>query len=583
MRFPTATGAQVRQEVTRQLTRIPSARPRFWAAVLLLSVGALASMAVPLLLGRVVDVVLAGGPDVVTRILWIGLGVSVAAVVSAGLNAVGFYLLSTVAERAIGNLREDMVDTALHLPTHRVEEAGSGDLLSRSTDDVAELSSSISQTLPDITSAIFVLGATAVALVGLDPYYAVIPLLAGPAYALSFRQYLRSAPQRYANERASMAERARGVLESIHGLETLHAFGREDRAQERIGESSWRVVTNGYAARRTMMVTQLQMTIIEAGMLIAGLIMSYLAVRGGQLTIGQVTGAMMIIIRIRRPMMGIIHTLDTVNSGYASLARIVGVVYNPPARVPDCGAPPPAGRAELRDVWFGYGDSPAVRDISFSLEPGQRIALVGASGAGKSTVAALLAGLRVPDEGLVLIDETVVTDLSDSERVARLALVSQEVHVFSGTLRDDMTIAKPDATDEELRAALAAVGADWFDSLADGLDTEVGSRGLRLEPVQAQQLALARIELLDPAIVIMDEATAEAGSAGAGALEDAARAVTSGRSSVVIAHRLDQAAEADQILVMDAGEIIERGTHEELLAHGGRYAELWGAWSRGRV
>ena len=583
MRFPTATGSEVRQEVSRQLSRIPQARGRFWASVVVLSIGALGSMAVPILLGRVVDVVLAGGADMVTRILWIGAGVSIAAVVSAGLNAVGFYLLSTVAERAIGNLREDMVDTALHLPTHRVEEAGSGDLLSRSTDDVAELSSSISQTLPDVTSAIFVLGATAIALIGLDPYYAVIPLLAGPAYFLSFRQYLKSAPERYANERASMAERARRMLESIHGLETLHAFSREDRAQERIGESSWRVVENGYRARRTMMVTQVQMTIIEAGMLIVGLVMSYLAVRGGQLTIGQVTGAMMIIIRIRRPMMGIIHTLDTVNSGYASLARIVGVVHNPPARVPDCDAPAPAGRAELRDVWFRYGDDWAVRNINFTLQPGKKVALVGASGAGKSTVAALLAGLRVPDEGLVLIDDTPVTALSDSERVARLALVSQEVHVFSGTLREDLTIAKPNATDAELEQALADVGADWFETLSDGLDTTVGSRGMRLEPVQAQQLALARIHLLDPAIVLMDEATAEAGSAGAGALEDAARVVTSGRSSVVIAHRLDQAAEADLILVMDAGEIVERGTHAELLDHGGRYAQLWSAWSRGRA
>lgn len=579
MRFPTATGADVRREVSRQLSELPQARARFWAAVLVLSLGAAASMAVPLLLGRVVDVVLEGSGS----ILWLGIAVSVAAAASAALNALGFYILSTVAERAIANLREDMVDTALHLPTHRVEEAGSGDLLSRSTDDVAELSSSISEALPAVTSAVFVLVATAITLVGLDPYYLVVPLIAAPAYYLSFRQYLKSAPERYAKERASMAERATRVLESIQGLETLHAFRREAKAQERIGEASYRVVENGYAARRTMMVTQAQMAAIEAAMLIAGLIMSYLAVRNGQLTMGEVTGAMMIIIRIKRPMMGIIHTLDTVNSGYASLARIVGVVHNPPPRVPDSGAPPPRGDADLRDVNFAYDGGWAVRDITFHVAPGEKVALVGASGAGKSTVAALLAGLRVPDSGHVLIDATPVTTLSDSERVARLALVSQDVHVFSGTLREDMSVAKPGASDTELRAALDAVGADWFADLPDGLDTVVGSRGQRLDPVQAQQLALARIFLMDPAIVVMDEATAEAGSAGAGELEHAARAITDGRSSVVIAHRLDQAADADLILVMDAGRIVERGTHEELLGLGGRYAKLWGAWSRGRV
>lgn len=578
MRFPTATGAEVRQEVSRQLRDLPQARLRFWLSVVVLSLGAAASMAVPILLGRVVDVVLEGG----TGILQIGVLVSLAAVASAALNAAGFYILSTVAERAIANLREDMVDTALHLPTHRVEEAGSGDLLSRATDDVAELSSSISEALPAVTSAAFVLVATAITLVGLDPYYLVVPLIAAPAYYLSFRQYLQSAPERYAKERASMAERATRVLESIHGLETLHAYRREAQAQERIGEASYRVVENGYSARRTMMVTQAQMAAIEAAMLIAGLVMSYLAVRNGQLTIGEVTGAMMIIIRIKRPMMGIIHTLDTVNSGYASLARIVGVVHNPPPRVPDSGAPAPRGEATLDDVWFSYDGGWAVRDINFRVASGNKVALVGASGAGKSTVAALLAGLRVPDQGEVRIDGEVVTRLSDSERVARLALVSQDVHVFSGTLREDMTVAKPDARDEELSAALDAVGAGWFADLPDGLDTVVGSRGERLDPVQAQQLALARIYLMDPAIVVMDEATAEAGSAGAGELELAASAITVGRSSVVIAHRLDQAADADLILVMDAGEIVERGTHEELLAHGGRYAKLWGAWSRGR-
>ncbi|UIZ92778.1 ABC transporter ATP-binding protein [Corynebacterium sp. CNCTC7651] len=581
MRFPTATGAEVRHEISRQLRGLPQARSRFWLSVLVLSLGAAASMAVPLLLGRVVDVVLDGG-DVVGRILWIGIAVSLAAIASAALNAAGFYILSTVAERAIANLREDMVDTALHLPTHRVEEAGSGDLLSRSTDDVAELSSSISDALPAVTSAVFVLIATAITLVGLDPYYLVVPLFAAPAYYLSFRQYLKSAPERYAKERASMAERATRVLESIHGLETLHAFQREDRAQASIGDASYRVVENGYSARSTMMVTQAQMAAIELGMLVAGLAMSYLAVRGGQLTIGEVTGAMMIIIRIKRPMMGIIHTLDTLNSGYASLARIVGVVHNPPPRVPDCGAPPPQGRIDLEDVWFSYDGNWAVRDIDLRVAPGEKVALVGASGAGKSTVAALIAGLRVPDSGLVLIDGTEVTQLSDSERVARLALVSQDVHVFSGTLREDMTVAKPDASDDELCEALDAVGAEWYREFPDGLDTVVGSRGERLDPVQAQQLALARVFLMDPAIVVMDEATAEAGSAGAGALEDAASVITDGRSSVVIAHRLDQAADADLILVMDAGEIVERGTHEELLAVGGRYAKLWGAWSRGR-
>ena len=210
------------------------------------------------------------------------------------------------------------------------------------------------------------------------------------------------------------------------------------------------------------------------------------------------------------------------------------------------------------------------------------MAIVGASGAGKTTLAALAAGLRVPDSGEILVDATEVARLSDRERAGRLAMISQDVYVFSGTLRDDLTLARPDASDEELLAALRTVQADWMDSLADGLDTVVGARGQQLDPVQAQQLALARVLLADPALVIMDEATAEAGSVGAEQLEAGAAAVTAGRTAVIVAHRLDQAVSAEQVVVMDQGRVIEQGTHAELVARDGRYTELWNAWSSGR-
>jgi len=306
-------------------------------------------------------------------------------------------------------------------------------------------------------------------------------------------------------------------------------------------------------------------------------------VREGVLTVGQVTAAMLMLIRLRGPLMMFMRVLDTVQSGYASLTRIVGVVVDPPAPVPDSGAPAAQGRVDMDDISFSYGDDWAVRDVDLHIRPGETVALVGASGAGKTTVAALLAGLRIPDEGSVLVDGVPVSSLSDAERVARLAMISQDVHVFSGTLREDLTLAKPDATDDELLAALDRVRADWIHDLVDGLDTEVGARGHQLEPVEAQQLALARILLLDPKVVVMDEATAEAGSASAGELEIAAEEVTRNRAALVIAHRLDQAARADRVAVMDQGRIVEQGTHAELVAAGGRYTDLWSAWSRGRA
>lgn len=583
MRFPVAGAGQVRREVARQLRRIRHARRWFLLAVALLGAGAAATVSVPRLLGRIVDIVATPGPERGRELIEVGLLLSGAAVAGAVAGAAGFYLLSRISERVIANLREDMVGTALGLPTHRVEEAGTGDLVSRSTDDVAELSTAVTETLPILSSSVFTIVATVLMLLSLDWRFLLLPLVVAPLYYLAARHYLSRAPERYAAERAAMAERARHVLEAIRGRATVRAFSMERRMHTTIANSSWTVVRRGIRARTTMLILNTWMLCAEFLLLSLALLVGYRLVNTGALSIGAVTGAVLMIIRLRGPLNMFMRVLDTVQSGYASLARIVGVVADPPVPVPDSGAGPAQGRAQLRDVSFSYGGTWAVRGVSFEIHPGQTVAMVGASGAGKTTVGALLAGLRAPDAGEVLIDGVPVSRLSDRERLARLAMVSQEVHVFSGTLREDLTLARPEATDAELLEVLERVRAGgWFSGLAGGLDTVVGSRGIQLEPVAAQQLALARVLLSDPAIVIMDEATAEAGSAGAGDLEAAATEVTRGRSALVVAHRLDQAARADRILVMDHGEIVESGTHAELLAAAGTYARLWAAWSAGR-
>ncbi|HET8994531.1 MAG TPA: ABC transporter ATP-binding protein [Rhodococcus sp. (in: high G+C Gram-positive bacteria)] len=580
LRFPLATLSQVRREVAHQLGRVRHAKPLFLLALVLLGLGAYAGVLVPQLMGRIVDVVMGD----IQQSLWpIGAGLMSAAIAGAVMSACGFYLVARLSERVIANLRQDMVGTALGLPTHRVEDAGTGDLVSRSTDDVAELSAAVTETVPTLSTSLFTVIATVIALFTLDWQFLIIPVIVAPVYYIAARLYLSKAPARYADERAAMAERARRVLEAIRGRATVRAFSMEDRMHTEIGNASWSVVRKGIRARTTMLGLNAWMLGAEFLMLTTALSMGYHLVSTGVLTVGAVTGAVLMIIRLRGPLNTFMRVLDVVQSGYASLARVVGVVTDPPVPVPDSGVDAPQGRVELRDVSFGYGDSWAVRNIDVTIGPGETVAVVGASGAGKTTVAALVAGLRVPDAGVVLVDDRPVSSLSDRERIARLAMVSQEVHVFSGTLRQDMTLAKPDATDAELLAALDLVHArPWFDRLPEGLDTVVGARGIQLDPVAAQQLALARVLLLDPAVVIMDEATAEAGSAGAGALEDAADEVTRGRSALVVAHRLDQASRADNILVMDSGQVVEQGTHGQLLARGGIYHGLWSAWTAGR-
>ncbi|MCG7230921.1 ABC transporter ATP-binding protein [Corynebacterium propinquum] len=578
--FPTASFATVRRVVTQQIRRIPGARRQFWWAIFLLSTGALANVLVPRQLGKIVDEVVADDGSITVIAIWL----VALALASAVLSAGGLYVIGKLIERVISNLRETMVGTALRLPAHEVEEAGSGDLVSRATDDVAELSAAVTETVPVLSKSVFMVVATAIALLAIDWQFIAVIAVVVPIYWLSVRHYLRVAPPRYIAQREAMAQRARRVLETIHGGPTVRAYGWERAMHNRVQESSLDVVSYGFAARRTMMTLGLWVWLAEFLLLFVGLLVGFFVVDNGYLTVGAVTAALLMLIRLRGPIMALMRVLDTLQAGYASLSRITGVIARPPQPVPDSGAGQPRGELVVKNVSFAYSaDSPgAVDGVSLEVPAGSTVAIVGASGAGKTTLAALAAGLRVQDSGEILVDATEVARLSDRERAGRLAMISQDVYVFSGTLRDDLTLARPDASDEELLAALRTVQADWMDSLADGLDTVVGARGQQLDPVQAQQLALARVLLADPALVIMDEATAEAGSVGAEQLEAGAAAVTAGRTAVIVAHRLDQAVSAEQVVVMDQGRVIEQGTHAELVAQDGRYTELWNAWSSGR-
>ncbi|QDH10844.1 ABC transporter ATP-binding protein [Nocardioides dongxiaopingii] len=550
-------------------------------AALAFAVVGLAQLGGPWLMGRTVDAVLddsgGSGPSTIARY---AVGIAVAGLLVGLATWAAESLLARAVQPALAALREDVVDRALHLDHGVVEDAGVGDVVSRVGDDVRAISRSLELVVPTVVGSAIAVLFTVAGLVALDWRLGLAGLVAGPAYWLSLRWYLPRSGPYYQRERVAQGERAEALVTGFQGAATLRAYGLQDRQVGRIRDASWAAVQITLDVFGLLMRFGARNNRAELVGLLAVLGTGFLLVRSEAATVGEVTAAALFFHRLFNPIGALIFLFDEVQSAGASLTRLVGVVLVPRAAEPAETALEP-GPLTVRGLSHSYvADHPVVRDVDLTVAPGERVALVGASGAGKTTLGAVAAGVLDPTRGEVRVSGTPLAEIGRTRLRRCVALVSQEVHDFSATLRDAVLLADPGADDEQVRAALETVLAwGWVAALPDGLDTVVGEHGHALTPTQSQQVALARVALLDPWFVVLDEATAEAGSAGARELETAALAVTEGRGALVIAHRLSQAVVADRVLVMDDGRIVEQGTHEELVAAGGRYADLWSAWS----
>ncbi len=493
--------------------------------------------------------------------------------------------LARVGEAFLREMRNRVFGTLLRQSMAFYDREKAGVLVSRMTSDVDSLQELIQFGLVMFTSASLLLVGTAVLLFLLSWQLMLVCLVAMPVVAVASVKFQRDSNRAYLLVRDRIGDTLSRFQEGISGVRVVQAFGREQVQSAEFAESNQDLYRTHMAAVR---VQCWYLPIIEfagAATTAVALGVGGWMVAEGRMTIGTVVAFILLLSSMFEPVQQLSQLFNMVQSAAASLNKLYTLIDEPVDIDDRPGAVEADGRAPIRisDVSFGYaGGSPVLTGVDLEISAGERVAFVGPTGAGKSTLAKLIARFYDPTAGSIRLGETDLRDVTVGSLRREVVVVPQEGYLFSGTVADNIRVADADASDLEVRSALERIGVlERFEALPDGLDTEVQERGSRLSAGEKQLVSLARAALADPSVLILDEATSSVDPGTEAVVERAMETLMEGRTVIAIAHRLSTSQRCDRVAVVADGRLAELGTHDDLVAAGGHYAELYDAWVRG--